>query len=122
PYGSAVTVAAMNSPTSTSRPGASVAIRATCEPPSTRRAGRRTGMAEKLSERLERIARGQVWGAGDHRTLDEAIELARRVEGAQVGRVDMVCASDAVVVDELDRPVSINKKRVRLVPEPPEAE
>ena len=37
-------------------------------------------MAEKLSERLERIARGQVWGAGDHETLDEAIELARRVE------------------------------------------
>lgn len=37
-------------------------------------------MAEKLSERLERIARGQVWGAGDHETLDEAIELARRCE------------------------------------------
>lgn len=53
--------------------------------------------------------------------LREAAELARRVEGAAQGRVDMRCAADAVIVDELAESAiyALNKQRVRLVPDTP---
>jgi hypothetical protein len=49
--------------------------------------------------------------------LREAAELARSVEDAPQGRVDMRCAADAVIVDELpERAVlALYKQRVRIV-------
>lgn len=51
--------------------------------------------------------------------------LCRRwlaVEDAPTGRVDMLCAADAIVVDEIERPEPLNKQRVRIVPEQGEGE
>lgn len=79
-------------------------------------------MSEKLSERLERIARGQVWGAGDHETLDEAIELARRFEDAP--KVEITACNQIEGAKDFDYGdmVAASQKfdagqRVRIVPD-----
>lgn len=68
----------------------------------------------KLSERLEAIARGQVWGAGDFDTLDAAIALARRVED---GHDVLVTHWEQAAFAVAGKPVPREGSIVRLVPE-----
>lgn len=74
-------------------------------------------MSEKLSERLERFEFSDELGNGDFSVIIEAAAIVRAVEDAPVGRVDMLCAKDAVLIDELPEyfVYRINKQRVKLV-------
>ncbi|RZZ85640.1 hypothetical protein [Pseudoxanthomonas winnipegensis] len=73
--------------------------------------------AEKLSLSIKVLATKYGIMYDDLRVIEEAAHLLKAVEDAPEGHVDMLCAKDAVVVDELPEYFvnRINKKRVKLV-------
>jgi hypothetical protein len=70
-----------------------------------------------LSQRLEETA--AFFGDDDAHGIGlmcrEAAALAKRYEDAPTGHVDMACARDAVVVDELTETYPLLKQRVRII-------